>query len=97
MIDEAWSYTFEQNKELAKNAAFNAERSIQQLDVIFYGDSIIEQWVGTDMNRTKFSFIAKENVAFEQSFGGPGANAPLNGLALGIGGDKARYFSTFRY
>jgi hypothetical protein len=88
IVNSDWKVTFERNKKLAVDGANGAP-----FDVIFYGDSITEHWMGTDMNRTHYDSIQKDNVVFRQYFGGGTevSDAPFRGLALGIGGDKVRF------
>jgi lysophospholipase L1-like esterase len=55
-------------------------------DVIFLGDSITEHWVGTDLGELEPEW--EDNVRVFQELFNKSHGAPLQGLALGIGGDR---------
>lgn len=66
-----------------------ASTTKQRLDVAFYGDSITEHWLGTDVylgNISRFDGVA---AAFRQYFTNAGGS-DLEGIPFGIGGDQVR-------
>eukprot|EP00977_Amphora_coffeiformis_P022181 scaffold10570_cov176-Amphora_coffeaeformis.AAC.31 len=77
-----WKPTFERNKELVRQSISHDSRP---LDVVLFGDSITEHWLGTDLGKAKGNYqdIVPVYEAFFRS-----ESAPLHGLALGIGGDR---------
>ena len=90
-IEKPWVDTFERNKALVKDAVFTAARTKEQIDVVFYGDSITEHWVGTDLNRASFGNVVNDSKVFQEYFGGDHTGATLKGIALGIGGDMCEH------
>ncbi|KAL3901488.1 MAG: hypothetical protein SGARI_006064 [Bacillariaceae sp.] len=58
------------------------------MDVVFYGDSITEHWIGTDL-ATQWKHWLKINEVFQKHFNTTSSEeAVYNGIPLGIGGDK---------
>jgi hypothetical protein len=82
-ISERWNLTFERNKMLASQ--FSGDR----YDVVFFGDSITEHWVGTDLKHESIPWRGINKV-FRDHFTKQGGGK-VDGLALGIGGDRVRY------
>lgn len=77
-----WSHTHHMNTEMTLKV-----HSPHDLDVVFYGDSIIEQWHGTKMGYPLPKRADLPNI-FEELFDTE-HGARYNGLALGIGGDTS--------
>ena len=77
-----WKQTFERNKNLVRKSISDDSRP---LDVVFFGDSITEHWLGTDLGSPigRYKEIIPVYEAFFRN-----ESAPLHGLALGIGGDR---------
>jgi lysophospholipase L1-like esterase len=76
-----WKQAFSRNKAMVKNSA----QDPRNLDVVFFGDSITEHWLGTDGGEEVGQY--KEVVEVYESLFRDEA-APLHALALGIGGDR---------
>lgn len=82
-----WDRKFERNKA-------NAEIE-KSYDVVFYGDSITEHWGGVDLG-TEYAKLVGAHVAYNRFFN-ISNGAPIDGLTLGIGGDRvSRSFSQNR-
>jgi lysophospholipase L1-like esterase len=71
--DKAWRTTFQRNVEMASSAPDN-------LDVVFMGDSITEQWLGTSLMRP-VKIVQQVPELWNDLFGD-------NALALGMSGDR---------
>ena len=84
-----WNNTFERNKQ------FILDHNPSSMDVVFYGDSITEHWIGTDL-ATKWKHWLKINAVFNELFNTTSSEeATYNGVPLGIGGDKVSAMSAF--
>lgn len=59
-------------------------RSNEKVDVVFYGSSILEYWLGTYYGKTQNK---KSIETFYPFFGGSAHNATLNGLIMAMSGD----------
>ena len=80
-----WMETHNLNKkDIATSLSINSTK----LDVIFYGDSIIEEWNGRWMSHYTSRF-EDVRLVFQKYFENEDHNAnSLKGLALGVAGDK---------
>jgi hypothetical protein len=68
---------------------YNTDAAIVgNIDVVFYGDSITEGWIGTSYGRPKGSGENSREV-FDNLFSTQNGGE-FDGLALGIGGDSVR-------
>ena len=72
--NDAWRKAFKRNQEMASSAP-------EQLDVVFLGDSITEQWLGTSLGRPN-KYAAQVPTLWSEFFGRSHA------LALGLSGDQ---------
>jgi lysophospholipase L1-like esterase len=76
-----WKQAFSRNKAMVKKSS----RDPRSLDLVFFGDSITEHWLGTDGGEEVGQY--KEVVGVYESLFRHDS-APLHALALGIGGDR---------
>jgi len=81
-----WMETHNLNKiDIATSLSLNSTK----LDVIFYGDSITEEWNGRWMSHYTSRF-EDVRLVFQKYFGNEDYNGnSLKGLALGVAGDKS--------
>jgi lysophospholipase L1-like esterase len=84
-----WNRTTKRNIQLVSPSTQGGGSDVlSEYDVVLYGDSITEHWAGTDLGYTFFPWTGVHE-AFDRTFnkrGGSGAS--LDGVALGIGGDR---------
>jgi lysophospholipase L1-like esterase len=76
-----WNRGFLRNVELAQDAV----ASSRNLDVVMLGDSIVEFWQATYKGAPIAMFESNHEV-YQRLFDSP--DAPIQGLALGVAGDK---------
>jgi len=76
-----WVFAHEMNAEKATFAPTD-------VDVVFYGDSIIEGWRGTSKGEKKH-YSPKGDVAFQSLFQKKNGGA-YDGIPLGIAGDRVK-------
>ena len=74
-----WNTTFDRNLELVQEEGRN-------LDIVLLGDSITEHWLGTDLSNTYDKWTGQNEFYMSRFYKSNGG--PLDGLALGIGGDR---------
>jgi len=80
-----WESARERNVGLIAELPVNATSgTITSLDVVFYGDSITEHWMGTDVGVSRRSNAPVQQV-FRETF--LDTSSTYKGLALGISGD----------
>jgi lysophospholipase L1-like esterase len=79
--NESWQFSNAKNQERI-NETINQGR---QLDVILLGDSITEHWQGTDLGNRNTEFDGNAQV-YRDMF--TSEDSPVQGLALGNGGDR---------
>ena len=84
---DKWTNTTNQNIDLVNKAIV---RPIQ-LDVVFLGDSITEQWNGRDSG-TPGEKYHNTSVVFDELFHKSQGGGSLEGLALGVAGDRVSPF-----
>lgn len=72
---QQWDTTHERNVQLASESS-----NKDKMDVVFYGDSITEHWVGTDLGVSDQESMSVKNQ-FDDIFGG-------EAVALGLAGDR---------
>lgn len=70
----------------ARNMDLLVDPPVKSYDVILYGDSITEHWQGTDLGGTNAE-LTKVHDVYEHYFS-KARGAHVEGLALGIGGDR---------
>ena len=80
-----WWTAQKRNRDMANDAA----QSTEPLDVVFFGDSITEQWQGTRLFHSDSSDFDGIAATFQQHFGGKATDAPFHGIPLGISGDQS--------
>jgi hypothetical protein len=83
---EFWNQTLHRNVKLASQA--NAKE--EDWDVVLYGDSITEHWLGTELS-TRWEQWQGTKRVFQQYFNSSNG-ASVDGLALGISGDQVRWY-----
>ena len=81
-FEEAWEVTLERNKQLVQESI----QSDRPLDMVIIGDSIVEQWLGTQKAQ-RIPVLDKQNQIYKRLF--RDENSFIHGLALGIAGDTA--------
>jgi hypothetical protein len=83
---QLWNKTHQRNKGLVQD-------SNQNYDVVFYGDSITEHWMGTDLAQKWTEWLNVKEV-FDKYFNtSANEKAHYDGIPLGIGGDRVRGLS----
>jgi lysophospholipase L1-like esterase len=99
-----WNKTFARNLDLVQQEAAKQQRNAP-LDVVLLGDSITERWVGTQFlhpigrdNSTEYQDIFRQlfnnsnKKGQGERNGDPTITTSVQGLALGISGDRVRIF-----
>jgi lysophospholipase L1-like esterase len=76
-----WNRGYLRNVELAREAV----ASSRNLDVVLLGDSIVEFWQAT-YKGAPIAMFEGNHVVYQRLFDSP--DAPIQGLALGVAGDK---------
>jgi len=88
--DKKWQKAFEMNIELANsNYIGTTNERGADLDVVLMGDSITERWNGRKKSQYIREILPNKNVLkslFRKDHGGK-----VNGIALGIGGDRIEH------
>jgi lysophospholipase L1-like esterase len=87
---KTWTEAHLENVELARAAIINKSTKgsmFQKLDVVFLGDSITEGWRGTSFGRTVED--KQENAKVFDEYFNTETGGQLDGLVLGIAGDKS--------
>jgi hypothetical protein len=84
-MSRLWDTTTNRNVAL-----ISREPQISEYDVVFYGDSITEHWMGTDLSKSHDKW-AKIHQVFDDAFNKRNGKGSLDGIALGIGGDRVRF------
>jgi hypothetical protein len=80
-----WNQTLQRNVKLASQT----HQVENEWDVVFYGDSITEHWLGTELTTRREQWQGTQRV-FEEYFDSSNG-AAVDGLALGIAGDQVRW------
>ena len=87
-FEKAWNTTFNRNKKQAAVGAEKDDKDNNKIhDVVLYGDSITEHWQGTSKTNADNSDWQDIHEVFKEKFTSAGGGR-VEGLALGIGGDR---------
>ena len=76
-----WVKAHKMNVEIVRNAVANKDA----IDVVFLGETIVEEWNGKSIGRNKTKF-EDSRISFQNNFNAT-LGGDFNGLAFGINGD----------